>query len=105
MITYKSNELYSSTQIVKNFSSITSKLMNKEIEKIGILKNNKLDFIILKSQDFEDIVQSEVKKILFEKDLKNLQAQISKLKHNKAVLYSFDEVENILEDTIKQYEN
>jgi len=81
VIAYNSNELFSATEISKNFAKITSKLSKKELEKIGILKNNKLDFILLKSDDFEEIIKKEVEKALLklnyksenEYDLKNLQ--------------------------------
>jgi hypothetical protein len=47
MATYSTEELVSSSIISKNFGKYLSKISNKEIDKIGILKNNKLDAVIL----------------------------------------------------------
>ncbi len=79
MVSYKTNELYSATEIAKNFSSIASKLTNHEIEKVGILKNNKLDFVMLRSDDFDNIVKKEVKKALLEENLQMQNMQISSM--------------------------
>lgn len=70
MVAYNSNELFSATEVAKNFATITSKLYKNELEKVGILKNNKLDFILLKSEDFEKIIEKEVRRTLFEEDRK-----------------------------------
>lgn len=76
MVAYKTNELYSATEIAKNFSSIASKLTNHEIEKVGILKNNKLDFVMLRSDDFDKIIEKEVHKALQEEKIQMQNIQI-----------------------------
>ena len=43
MLAYKPNEMMSSTDVAKNFGAVLSKLANHEVDKIGVLKKNKLD--------------------------------------------------------------
>ncbi|MDD2449205.1 MAG: hypothetical protein PHS42_06680 [Sulfurimonas sp.] len=105
MVVYNANELFSTTEVAKNFATIASKLYKKELEKIGILKNNKLDLILLKSEDFEKIVRKEVEKALFEKDRQFVSTQVEKIKGNVARFYSLEETEAKLEAVIKAYEN
>lgn len=53
MSSYAMEELVSSSNLVKNFSSYVSKVKNHEVEKIWILKNNKLDAVLISSQQYE----------------------------------------------------
>ncbi|KIM02757.1 MAG: hypothetical protein KN64_14030 [Sulfurovum sp. AS07-7] len=96
MTSYKQDELFSASEIVKNFSTITSKLSHKQIDKVGILKNNKLGFVLFRSEDFEDIVRNEVRKVLFEEDKKFVEFQVQKVKDKTAKFYSLEEVSEIL---------
>lgn len=105
MVAYNANELFSATEVAKNFATITSKLYKKELKKIGILKNNKLDFILLKSEDFEKIIEQEVKKALFEEDKKFVAAQVEKIKSGSAKFYFLEETETKLDAVIKAYED
>jgi hypothetical protein len=97
MTSYKQDELFSASEIVKNFSTITSKLSHKEIDKVGILKNNKLGFVLFRSEDFENIVKNEVKKALFEEDKKFVDSQVQKVKNHTANFLTFEEVSEMLE--------
>lgn len=105
MVAYNANELFSATEVAKNFATITSKLYKRELEKIGILKNNKLDFILLKSEDFEKIIEKEVQKALFEEDRKFVASQVEKIKSGTAKFYSIEEAEAKLDTAIKAYEH
>lgn len=97
MTSYKQDELFSASEIVKNFSTITSRLSHREIDKVGILKNNKLGFVLFRSEDFEDIVRNEVRKALFEEDKKFVDFQVQKIKNHTAKFFTFEEVAEILE--------
>lgn len=97
MTSYKQDELFSASEIVKNFSTITSKLSHREIDKVGILKNNKLGFVLFRSEDFENIVRNEVQKALFEEDKKFVDFQVQKIKNHTAKFFTFEEVAEILE--------
>ena len=97
MTSYKQDELFSASEIVKNFSAITSKLSHRQIDKVGILKNNKLGFVLFRSEDFENIVRNEVRKALFEEDKKFVDSQVQKVKNHTAKFFTFEEVAEILE--------
>jgi len=96
MLTYKPNELMSSTDVAKNFGSVLAKLASHEVEKIGVLKNNKLDFVILRNDEIESLVRQELARIKFEEDKKFLASQVEKLKNNEATFYSLEELEKHL---------
>lgn len=56
MATYTTEELVSSSVISKNFGRYLSKISNNEIDKIWILKNNKLDAVIMSAEEYESII-------------------------------------------------
>lgn len=53
MTTYSTDELVSSSVISKNFWAYLSKVSNNEIEKIWVLKNNKVDAVIIPVETYE----------------------------------------------------
>lgn len=53
MVSYTQNELASATEISKQFGEYISKVKNGLVEKIGILKNNKLNAVILSVEEYE----------------------------------------------------
>ncbi len=53
MVAYTQNELVSATEISKQFGEYISKVKNGMVDKIGILKNNKLNAIILSVEEYE----------------------------------------------------
>lgn len=55
MATYSIEELVSSTILVKNFSSYLTKIKNHEINKVWILKNNKLDAVLISKEDYDRV--------------------------------------------------
>jgi PHD/YefM family antitoxin component YafN of YafNO toxin-antitoxin module len=57
MITYKKTELMSSTEIVRNFSSILDSITKNEKDKIAVMRKNKLEAIILSVEEYERIYE------------------------------------------------
>lgn len=53
MVAYTQNELVSATEISKQFGEYISKVKNGVVEKIGVLKNNKLNAVILSVEEYE----------------------------------------------------
>lgn len=53
MVAYTQNELVSATEISKQFGEYISKVKNGLLDKIGILKNNKLNAVILSVEEYE----------------------------------------------------
>ncbi|MBE0496150.1 MAG: type II toxin-antitoxin system Phd/YefM family antitoxin [Campylobacterales bacterium] len=53
MVSYTQNELVSATEISKQFGEYISKVKDGLVEKIGVLKNNKLNAVILSVEEYE----------------------------------------------------
>jgi len=56
MVAYTQQELVSATEISKQFGEYISKIKNGLLNKIGILKNNKLNAVILSVEEYERMV-------------------------------------------------
>ncbi|MDO9111686.1 MAG: hypothetical protein Q7U40_13590 [Desulfatirhabdiaceae bacterium] len=52
---YTSNELMSSTEIVRNFSSVLDSIKEHRRDKVAILRKNKIEAIILPIEAYEKI--------------------------------------------------
>ena len=53
MVAYSQNELVSATEISKQFGEYISKVKSGLLNKIGILKNNKLNAVIVSVEEYE----------------------------------------------------
>ncbi|KAA6225351.1 MULTISPECIES: type II toxin-antitoxin system Phd/YefM family antitoxin [unclassified Campylobacter] len=53
MLSFKQDEIYTATELVRNFSSIVDKLKKSESGKLVILKNNKFEAVMLSMKEFE----------------------------------------------------
>ncbi|EAH8867834.1 type II toxin-antitoxin system Phd/YefM family antitoxin [Campylobacter jejuni] len=53
MLSFKQDEIYTATEVVRNFSPIMEKLKKSESGKIVILKNNKFEAVLLSMKEFE----------------------------------------------------
>ena len=68
MATFNSNEIYTATEVVRNFSSILKSVKTKEKKRIFIVKNNKFEAVLLNMDEYEklndafDILQKLYKK-------------------------------------------
>jgi len=58
MVSYTQNELVSATEISKQFGEYISKVKNGLVDKIGILKNNKLNAVILSVEEYEKMSEA-----------------------------------------------
>jgi PHD/YefM family antitoxin component YafN of YafNO toxin-antitoxin module len=55
MLAYKKTELMSSTEIVRNFSSILDSITKHEKDKIAVMRKNKLEAVIISVEEYERI--------------------------------------------------
>lgn len=53
MLSFKQDEIYTATEVVRNFSPSMEKLKKSESGKIVILKNNKFEAVMLSMKEFE----------------------------------------------------
>lgn len=58
MVAYTQKELVSSTEISKQFGEYISKVKNGLLDKIGVLKNNKLNAVIISVEEYERMIES-----------------------------------------------
>ena len=47
------DEIYTATEIVRNFSTVLNKIKNQEIKKALIVKNNKFEAVMISMSEFE----------------------------------------------------
>ncbi|MBM2817136.1 MAG: antitoxin-like protein [Ignavibacteria bacterium] len=59
MIYYTKDELKSSTAITRNFGSLLDNLRTKKLEKIAVIRNNKMEAVILPIEDYEKLKEKE----------------------------------------------
>lgn len=55
MSVYTNNELMSSTEIVRNFSSVLDSIRERRLEKVAILRKNKIEAVIIPIEEYEKI--------------------------------------------------
>ncbi|EKS0770719.1 TPA: type II toxin-antitoxin system Phd/YefM family antitoxin [Campylobacter coli] len=53
MFSFKQDEIYTATEVVRNFSPLIEKLKKSESGKMVILKNNKFEAVLLSMKEFE----------------------------------------------------
>ena len=59
MVKYAENELFSITTFTKQISSLLNAVKNNSLEKIGILKNNRLEVVVLSTQEYSRLKKIE----------------------------------------------
>ena len=53
MVKYAQNELFSITDFSKQIASVVSSVEKHSLEKVGILKNNKLEVVVISTDEYE----------------------------------------------------
>lgn len=53
MLSFEQDEIYTATEVVRNFSSIVDRLKKSRSGKIVVLKNNKFEAVMLNMQEFQ----------------------------------------------------
>ncbi|WP_311337497.1 type II toxin-antitoxin system prevent-host-death family antitoxin [Campylobacter ureolyticus] len=53
MPSFKQDEIYTATEVVRNFSAILSKVSDGELKKAVIVKNNKFEAVMLSLKEYE----------------------------------------------------
>jgi len=59
MVHYRENELFSITDFTKKISALLKDVKNNSIEKIGVLKNNRLEAVVLSTAEYARLKQIE----------------------------------------------
>jgi PHD/YefM family antitoxin component YafN of YafNO toxin-antitoxin module len=53
MVKYAQNELFSITDFTKQIGSVVNRIKEHSLEKIGILKNNRLEAVVISTDEYE----------------------------------------------------
>ena len=59
MVRYAENELFSITDFTKQISSLLKGIKNKRLEKVGVLKNNRLEAVVLSTEEYNRLKEIE----------------------------------------------
>ena len=59
MVKYAENELFSITTFTKQISSLLRAIKENSLEKIGILKNNRLEVVVISTQEYSRLKKIE----------------------------------------------
>jgi len=59
MVKYAENELVSITTFTKQISSLLRAIKDNSLEKIGILKNNRLEVVVLSTEEYSRLKKIE----------------------------------------------
>ena len=58
MVTYASNELIPSSEFAKKFGSYLAQIKESTIDKIAVLKNNKVEAVLVSKDDYERMCEA-----------------------------------------------
>lgn len=53
MPSFKQDEIYTATEVVRNFSAVLTKVSEGELKKAVIVKNNKFEAVMLSLKEYE----------------------------------------------------
>jgi PHD/YefM family antitoxin component YafN of YafNO toxin-antitoxin module len=59
MVRYAQNELFSITDFTKQIGNVVKSIKEHSLEKIGILKNNKLEAVVISTDEYERLKEIE----------------------------------------------
>ena len=77
MVTYSTNELIPSSEFAKKFGSYLAQIKDNTIDKLAILKNNKVEAVLVSKDDYERM--SEALEIVENQEIYNIvQERIAK---------------------------
>ena len=66
-MTFSKDEIYTATQVVRNFSEVLSKVSTGENNRAFIVKNNKFEAVMLSMSEYERLNKAEeIKKKIYE---------------------------------------
>ena len=93
MVTYSTNELIPSSEFAKKFGTYLAQIKDNTVEKLAILKNNKVEAVIISKDEYENmkeaLTQIEAKKII-----DSIQSGLDDMKSGKTKAISLRPSEN-----------
>ena len=102
MVAYQQNELISSTELVKKFADVMKRVRENSVAKIGVLKNNRLEAVVISTQEYEHLKRLE-ELLLRQVDLGDLISYKEQVRAGMASALSTKSHSEIFEALEKRY--
>lgn len=80
MVTYSTNELIPSSEFAKKFGSYLAQIKDNTVDKLAILKNNKVEAVIISKDEYEAMKEA-IKEIEAKKILESIQVGLEDVKN------------------------
>lgn len=93
MVTYSTNELIPSSEFAKKFGTYLSQIKDNRVDKLAILKNNKIEAVIISKDEYESMKEA-LKDLEAKKILQSIQSGLDDIKNGKT--YPIDKLWNEL---------
>ena len=93
MVTYSTNELISSSEFAKKFGTYLAQIKDNSVEKLAILKNNKVESVIISKDKYQNMKEA-LKHIEAKKILQSIQSGLDDMKSGKTKAISLRPSEN-----------
>lgn len=91
MVSYTQNELLSITDFTKSISKVLGNLKEHTVEKVGVLKNNKLQAVVISTDEYERL--KELEKLMNNIEHKEIYETVqSRINTSKSDYVSIDEI-------------
>lgn len=58
MVTYTADELIPSSELAKKFGTYLSQIKNHSVEKLAVLKNNKVEAVLISKDEYEVLTEA-----------------------------------------------
>jgi PHD/YefM family antitoxin component YafN of YafNO toxin-antitoxin module len=82
MVTYSTNELISSSELAKKFGTYLSQIKDNTVDKLAVLKNNKVEAVIISKDKYESMIEA-LKELEAKKILKSIDAGLKDVKEGR----------------------
>ncbi len=82
MVTYATNELIPSSDFAKKFGSYLGQIREHTVEKLAILKNNKVEAVLISKDEYEKMAEA-LKIVEANEIIKSIQAGLEDVKSGR----------------------
>ncbi len=82
MVTYSTNELISSSELAKKFGTYLSQIKDNTVDKLAVLKNNKVEAVIISKDEYESMIEA-LKEVEAKRVLKSIDAGLKDVKEGR----------------------
>lgn len=82
MVSYRTNELVSSSEFAKKFGSYLTQIKDNSVEKLAILRNNKVEAVLISKAEYESLKEA-TKSIEAREILSSIQKGLDDINHGR----------------------